>query len=71
MPDEPTALATAARIAAALRQTGSVMVYRTFDGRMAAAAAGRTGYGPDRDAALRDLARQVELAESDPPGSAG
>ena len=68
-----------ARLADALRQAGSVMVYRTFDGRMAATAGGRTGYGPDRDAALHDLARQIESdrtapgvgSSADHPGSLG
>jgi hypothetical protein len=59
-PDERDLLTAAARVAAALHETGSVMVYRTSDGRMAATAGGRTGYGPDRDAALGDLARQFD-----------
>jgi hypothetical protein len=78
-PDPPDLTATAARVADALRQTGSVMVYRHFDGQMAATAGGRTGFGPDRDAALLDLARQIESAGTDPgaggaddrPGSLG
>ena len=57
------------RRTAALLQTGSVLVYRAPDGRVAAAADGLVGYGPDRDAALRALARQVVLAESDAAGS--
>jgi hypothetical protein len=70
-PDPPDLTATtAARVADALRQTGSVMVYRHFDGQMAATAGGRTGFGPDRDAALLDLARQIESAGTD-PGSLG
>ena len=54
------------RTAAALLTTGSVLVYRTPDGRMAAVADGLTGYGPDRDAALRSLARQIALVGADP-----
>jgi hypothetical protein len=66
MRTEQPDLAAAARIAEALRRAGSVLVFRTLDGRMAAMAGGRTGYGPDRDAALGDLARQLEFAGSDP-----
>lgn len=77
--DQPDPTAAAARVAAALHQTGSVMVFRAFDGRMAAVAGGRAGYGPDREAALRDLARQVESdrtapgvdSSADHPGSLG
>jgi hypothetical protein len=56
------------RTAAALLNTGSVLVFRAPDGRMAAVANGLTGYGPDREAALRALAHQVVLAEADPTG---
>jgi hypothetical protein len=66
MRTEQPDLAATAGIAEALRLAGSVMVFSTLDGRMAATASGRTGYGPDRDAALGDLGRQLELAGSNP-----
>lgn len=56
------------RTSAALLAAGSVLVYRTADGRMAAVADGLTGYGPDRETALRALARQVVLTEVDTAG---
>lgn len=58
----------AARIAQTLDRTCSVLVYRTRDGRVAAVWDGLTGYGPDRAAALRALARMVALAAVAPKG---
>ena len=54
-----------ARIAETLSQVGSVLVFRAPDGRMAAAADGLVGYGPDREAALRSLARLIALTRAD------
>lgn len=49
------------QIAAALLRAGTVLFFRAPDGGMAAAARGHAGFGPDRDAALCDLARQLEF----------
>ena len=55
----------ASRTAETLGRPGSVLVFRAPDGRMAAAADGLVGYGPDRDAALHALAFQIELIRAD------
>ena len=47
-------------IAASLRLAGTIMVCRDPDGRMVATGGGRAGYGTDRDAAIWDLALQLE-----------
>jgi hypothetical protein len=47
-----------------LRLIGSVVTFLTPDGRVAAAGGGWVGYGPTREAALRDLARCVEEGEA-------
>lgn len=49
------------QLAAALLRTGTVLFFRAPDGGMAAAARGHAGFGPDRDAALCDLARRLEF----------
>ena len=47
-----------------LRLIGSVLTFRTPDGRVAATGGGWTGYGSTREAALHDLARRVEEGEA-------